>query len=80
MKLRPDCMSIFIVPPSTEELERRLRDRGTEDEETIALRMATAREEMAHKNEYQHIVMNDNLEDAINEVISLVKTEQEKRN
>ena len=80
MKLRPDCMSIFIVPPSMEELERRLRDRGTEDEETIALRMATAREEMAHKNEYQHIVMNDNLEDAINEVISLVKTEQEKRN
>ena len=80
MQLRPDCMSIFIVPPSMEELERRLRDRGTEDEETIALRMATAREEMAHKNEYQHIVMNDNLEDAIIEVISLVKTEQEKRN
>lgn len=80
MKLRPDCMSIFIVPPSMEELENRLRGRGTETEDVIAVRMAAAREEMTFQNNYQFIVKNDNLEDAINEVIALVKSEQEKRN
>ncbi len=80
MKLRPDCMSIFIVPPSMEELEKRLRGRGTESEEEIAIRMATAREEMKLKDRYDFIVENDDLEDAINEVISIVKREQDKRN
>lgn len=80
MKLRPDCMSIFIVPPSMEELENRLRGRGTETEDVIAVRMATAKEEMKYQDKYQFIVKNDNLENAIEEVIALVKKEQKNRN
>lgn len=71
----PECVSIFILPPSIEELERRLRKRGTEDEETILKRVAEAREEIKSAPLYKYNVINGELEAAINEVISILKKE-----
>lgn len=56
--------SIFIKPPSPEELERRLRERALDDEATIERRLAEAEEEIAHADEYDHIVVNDDFERA----------------
>lgn len=75
----PDCLSIFIIPPSMEELERRLRGRGTEEEAVIVKRMEAAKKEMTFKNRYDYIVMNDVVERAAEEVISIVRQEQDKR-
>ena len=61
-KLMPECVSIFILPPSMKVLEKRLRGRGTEDEGTIQKRLAKAREEIPHAKEYDYIVYNDALE------------------
>ena len=66
------CEFIFIMPPSFEELERRLRARGTETEESILRRLANAKGEMAHANEYDHIIVNDDLDRAVREFSSLV--------
>ena len=61
----PEVVSIFIVPPSIEELERRLRTRGQDDDETIARRMQGAKDELSHQDEYDHIVVNDDFEVAL---------------
>ncbi len=76
MKKRPDCISIFITPPSMEELENRLRGRGSEDEETIKKRMARAKEEMEFKKYYKYSVLNDNVERAADEVLSILNKEK----
>lgn len=55
----PDCIGIFIMPPSIEDLENRLRNRGTEDEETIQKRLKTAREEMEGRFIYENIIVNE---------------------
>lgn len=75
LKLRPDAVSIFILPPSVEELERRLRDRGTETEEAIEKRLSQAKVELEHADLYKYTVINADLEDAINEVLSIVEKE-----
>jgi guanylate kinase len=67
------CEFIFIMPPSFEELERRLRARGTETEESILRRLANAKGEMEHAGEYGHIIVNDDLARAVQEFISLVR-------
>lgn len=66
------CTFIFIAPPSIEELERRLVGRGTETDEVIARRIHNAKSELARKGEYDHIIINDNLQMATNEFIDLV--------
>ena len=68
----PDILSIFILPPSMESLERRLRRRGTEDEETIRKRLAQAAEEISYKDRYKYNVVNGDLETAINEVLDIL--------
>lgn len=70
----PDAHLIFIEPPSLEELERRLRARGTEEEDVVLQRMATAKVELARKMEYDVRVINDDLERATKELVSLVNT------
>lgn len=70
----PEAITIFIMPPSMAVLEERLRQRGAEDDATIALRMANAREEMAQKTIYRHVLVNDDLETAIDQLISIVQT------
>ncbi|MBR3688491.1 MAG: guanylate kinase [Lentisphaeria bacterium] len=66
------CEFIFIMPPSFEELERRLRARGTETEESILRRLANAKGEMEHANEYDHIIVNDDLDRAVREFTELI--------
>ena len=63
-----DVTSIFIVPPSLEELEARIRGRSTETEDAIQRRLKQARDEIKFKDQYKFIVVNDKLEDAVNEV------------
>ncbi|MCH5303982.1 MAG: guanylate kinase [Ruminococcus sp.] len=77
MKKRPDCVSIFITPPSVEELERRLRGRGTEDEETIKKRMYRALEELTYEKYYKYSVLNDEVDRATQEIIGILKKESE---
>ena len=67
-----DACSIFIMPPSTEELERRLRGRGTDAEEVILKRIAKAEFELSKSSEFDYVVINDKLEDAVNEVTDII--------
>lgn len=76
----PDILSIFILPPSMESLERRLRRRGTEDEETIQKRLAQAKEEIGYKDRYKYNVVNGDLETAINKVLDILHKEDETTN
>jgi guanylate kinase len=62
---RPQACTIFILPPSVEELERRLRGRGQDSEAVIASRMAAAREEMSHFHEYAYLVVNQDFDLAL---------------
>ena len=71
-KAMPEAHLIFIEPPSLEELERRLRGRGTETEEVICKRMKTAEVELAQKMEYDVQVINDELERATDELVSYI--------
>ncbi len=68
-----DACSIFIMPPSIEELERRLRQRGTDAPEVIAKRVAKAGFELTKAPEFDHTVVNDNLETAVAEVETIVR-------
>lgn len=68
-KSYPDCnLRIFIAPPSMEELEKRLRARGTDTEETIQKRMTNAREEMAHAPDFDHVIVNGDFDRAYSEL------------
>ena len=68
----PEAVSIFILPPSLYELRRRLEKRGTDSEEVIARRIAEARAEIEKSRLYDFVVMNDDLETAINDVKSVM--------
>ncbi|MGR4070459.1 guanylate kinase [Halomonas sp. LR3S48] len=68
----PDAVSIFILPPSRDELERRLSSRGTDEHATIARRMRDAVSEMSHYDEYDYLVINDDFTTALRELQSLV--------
>ena len=65
-------ISIFIAPPSLEELEKRLRGRGTESDEVIKSRVAKATQEFAFKDQYKYIVVNDDLSKAVDEVRQII--------
>lgn len=64
-KSMPECVTIFILPPSIAELERRLRDRRTDKPEIIERRLRDARSDMAHWTEFDHVIINDKLDDAV---------------
>jgi guanylate kinase len=72
----PSTVTIFILPPSTEILEKRLRDRGQDDDEVIARRMRDAVAEMSHYHEYDFIVVNDNFETALSDVKSILVSQR----
>ena len=73
----PDAILVFIEPPSVEELERRLRSRGTETEASIAKRMEAAQMELSRKEEYDKRLVNDDLEQAVSELVSYVNMRAE---
>ena len=64
----PECVSIFILPPSVEELERRLRDRRTDAPEVIERRLRDALSDMSHWDEFDHVIINDDLNQAISDL------------
>lgn len=69
----PDALSVFVTAPSVEEIERRLRFRNTEDDEAIKNRIAIAKNEMTHANEYDYIVCNDDVDAAANKILEIIK-------
>lgn len=71
----PECVSIFILPPDFSVLEHRLRKRGTEQEDQIISRLETAKKEITKADHYKYNVVNDDLEDAVKEVLSIIRKE-----
>ncbi len=69
----PDGVTIFIMPPTLETLKFRLQSRGTDSPEVIAVRLKNAREEMAQRDLYHHIITNDRLKDAVAELIAIIE-------
>ncbi len=69
----PEAVQIFIAPPDEESLRTRLVGRGTDDPEAVETRLAVAREELAAKDEFAHVVVNDRLEDAAAQLESVVR-------
>lgn len=72
----PDAVSVYMIPPTYEELERRLRGRGTETEEQIQGRLKTAIEEARAADFYRYIIVNNNLDDAVNELDAIITAEK----
>ncbi len=72
---RPDAVCVFIMPPSRDELERRLRGRKTDAEEVIVRRLRDALSDMTHWNEFDYVVINDNLGKAADELAAIVSSE-----
>jgi guanylate kinase len=75
----PAAVSIFILPPSVEVLEERLRGRGQDDARVIASRMAAARAEMSHHSEYDYLAVNDRFDEALAALACIVRAERLRR-
>jgi guanylate kinase len=71
---KPDCVSVFILPPSRAELERRLRGRGSDSAEVIEHRLRNSRGEIAHAHEFDYIIVNDRFEDALDGLQAIVQS------
>jgi guanylate kinase len=72
-------VTVFVVPPSLDELERRLRGRGTESEESLGLRLANAGREMQHADEYTYCIVNDDLDRAVESLRAIIIAERSRR-
>jgi len=72
-KLFPSVVGIFILPPSLDELRRRLQARGKDSPEAIERRMASAREEISHVLEFEYIIVNERFESALDDLIAIVR-------
>jgi guanylate kinase len=73
----PECVTIFILPPSVEELERRLRDRRTDSPEVIERRLRDALSDMAHWDEFDYVIINDDLNQAVLDLEAVLAGEGE---
>ncbi len=78
-QLYPEAISIFILPPSMQELESRLRGRGQDSDEVIAKRLAAAKDEMSHVGEFDYVTINDKFEVALEDLNAIVRTQRLKR-
>lgn len=78
-KNRHDLVSVFILPPSLKELERRLRTRAQDSDEVVARRMSKAASEISHWQEYDYVFVNDDLEKTIHSVMAILRSERLKR-
>jgi len=72
-KTLPECVTIFILPPSRRSLEERLRNRRTDSEEVIARRLRDAVGDMSHWNEFDYVVVNDDFDQAVSDLVSIVE-------
>ena len=73
---RPDAVFIFVVPPSINELRRRLKKRGTETDEVIEERVSKAAWEISQAEKYDYVIVNDALEDAVSDFFAVIRGEQ----
>lgn len=74
----PEAISIFLMPPSFEALERRIRGRRTEEEEIVQMRLSKARQEMNLQDKYQYVVVNDSVENAKDKIAEIIKKHNER--
>jgi len=74
----PDCIQIFIITPTLKMLEDRLKNRGTESKESLRIRLNGARGEIEQFKQFDYLVFNDNLDDAVDSVVSIIKAEKSK--
>ena len=72
----PLAVSIFILPPSFEQLKSRLTGRGTETEDLIKMRMEKAKEEVLCANKFDYVIINDNLEEAVDNIVAIMRAEK----
>lgn len=75
-RIFPDAVKIFVIPPSLQELEKRLRGRGTDSDDAVKARLKIAETELSRANEYDYIVENNKLDDAVNDVMAIIRAEQ----
>lgn len=75
-RLFPQAIGIYILPPSLEELERRLRNRGQDSPEVITRRLAAAREDMSHALEYDYLVVNERFDQALADLRAIVRAQR----
>ena len=75
----PDVVRVFVLPPTMEELERRLRSRGTDSDEVITARMERAANEISHWDGYDYVLINDNVDGCFDEVRAILRAERLKR-
>jgi guanylate kinase len=75
-RLYPQCIGIFILPPSVDELERRMRARGQDSDEVIRRRVENAREELAHAGEFNYAIINKDFETAKHELADIIRKER----
>jgi guanylate kinase len=75
-KLYPDCVGIFILPPSVGELEKRLRERGQDAEVVIQRRLANAQAEMSHAHEFKYAIINKDFDTAKTELAEIIRRER----
>ena len=78
-KLVPDALFIFIAPPSMEDLERRLEKRRTESAQDMAARREIAKTEMSYASHFDHVVINDDLDRAADEVLQVIREARERQ-
>ncbi|MCE3002742.1 MAG: guanylate kinase [Xanthomonadaceae bacterium] len=72
----PGCVGVFILPPSRAELERRLRHRAQDSEDTIRRRLANSVEEMRHAGEFDYVIVNDVFEQALEDLVAIVRSQR----
>ena len=73
-----DAVLIFLTPPSDEELERRLRERGTEDASEMHRRLSEAKRELAAAPEFDHVIVNEQVDGAVQEVLAIIRASKER--
>ena len=78
-KMGEDVVSVFILPPSKKELEKRLKNRGQDSDLVVKNRMNEASSEITHWAEYDYLIINDNLDQSVSDVLSILKAERMKR-
>ena len=79
LKVHEDAVSIFVMPPSFEVLEQRIRDRGTDTDEIIARRLSNARHEMRQYGSYSFVVVNDDLSEAREAVLGIYRAARHRK-
>ncbi len=73
-RLYPDCIGIFILPPSIDELERRMQKRGQDTGDVIRRRMAVARDEISHSPEFDYAIINKDFDEASQDLVAIIRT------